>query len=141
VTDHAAAWAAIHAAGFDPRGAAVVEGASNLSVGGRGQVAEIRYQANRLTMQVTADAPAFVVISQMWYPGWQAWVDGAPAGPVLRTNYTFQGVSVPAGAHRVELRFEPPLWRAGWGLAVAGLIFTVIILLKYRRKNEGQDAD
>ena len=141
VTDHEAAWAAIHAAGFDPHGAAVVEGASNLSAGGQGQVAEIRHQANRLTMQVTADAPAFVVISQMWYPGWQAWVDGAPAGPVLRTNYTFQGISVPAGAHRVELRFAPFLWRAGWGLAAVGLIFAVFILLKYHRKDKGQDAD
>ena len=139
--DHAAAWTAIHAAGFDPRVTAVVEGASNLPAGGRGQVAEIRYQANRLTMQVTADGPAFVVISQMWYPGWQAWVDGAPAGPVLRTNYTFQGISVPAGAHRVELRFEPLLWRAGWGLAAVGLIFAAIILLKHHRKDKGQDAD
>ncbi len=141
VTDHETAWTAIHAAGFDPHGAAVVEGASNLPAGGQGQVSEIRHQANRLTMQVTADAPAFVVISQMWYPGWQAWVDGAPAGPVLRTNYTFQGISVPAGAHRVELRFEPFLWRAGWGLAAVGLIFAVFILLKYHRKDKGQDAD
>jgi hypothetical protein len=139
--DHAAAWAAIHAAGFDPRVTAVVEGASSLRAGGKGQVAEIRYQANRLTMQVTADAPAFVVISQMWYPGWQAWVDGVPAGPVLRTNYLFQGISVPAGAHRVELRFEPPLWRVGWFLTAAGLIFAVIILLKHHRKNRRQNAD
>jgi hypothetical protein len=141
VTNHDAAWTAIHAAGFDPRSVAVVEGATSLPVGGRGQVTEIRYQANRLTMQVTADGPAFLVISQMWYPGWQAWVDGARAGPVLRTNTTFQGISVPAGMHRVELRFAPPLWRAGWGLAAAGLILAAVVWLNHRRKNERKNAD
>jgi len=141
VADHDAALAAIRAAGFDPRVTAVVEGAPGLQVGGAGQVTEIRGEANGLTMQVAADAPALVVVSQMWYPGWRAWVDGQPAGPVLRTNYLFQGVNVPAGAHRVELRFAPPLWRAGWGLAAVGLIVFAIVLLKYRRKNEGQNAD
>lgn len=122
VADHEAAWTAIHAAGFDPRVTAVVEGASNLQTGGRGQVTEIRYRANRLTMRVTADGPAFVVVSQIWYPGWQAWVDGKPVGPALRTDYLFQGVQAPAGEHQIELRFEPVAWRVGWGLAGVGVI-------------------
>ncbi len=142
VANHEAAWSAIHAAGFDPRVTAVVEGASNLQAGGKGQVSEIRYQANRLTMQVTADGPAFLVVSQMWYPGWQVRIDGRPSAPALRTNYTFQGAVVPAGAHRVELRFEPALWRAGWGLAGAGLLTLAIIVLAVlvaRRKNNRRD--
>ncbi len=121
VPDHEAAWAAIRAADFDPRVTAVVETASNLQAGGRGQVTEIRAQPNRLTLQTTADGPAFLVISQVWYPGWQVWIDGQPAGPVLRTNYLFQGVLVPAGARHVELRFAPRPWLLGWGLAAVGL--------------------
>jgi hypothetical protein len=142
VAAHEAAWSAIHAAGFDPRVTAVVEGASNLQAGGQGQATEIRTRAGRLTLRVAADGPAFLVVSQVWYPGWQVWVDGRPAGPVLRTNYLFQGAALPAGEHQVELRFEPLSWRIGWGLAGAGLIVlgAIWIAARIRRRGRAEEA-
>ncbi|MCX7670558.1 MAG: hypothetical protein N2439_10865 [Anaerolineae bacterium] len=122
VADHEAAWAAIHMPGFDPRVTAVVEAASNLQVAAGGQVEAIRPGPNRLTLQVTANGPAFLVISQVWYPGWEVWLDGRPAAPPWRTDYLFQGVVVPEGAHRIELRFAPRGWRVGWWIAAAGLV-------------------
>jgi uncharacterized membrane protein YfhO len=38
---------------------------------------------------------------------WKAWIDGRPA-PVMRTDYTFMGVVLPAGSHKVTLRYQPP---------------------------------
>jgi hypothetical protein len=137
VSDHEAAWAAIHVPGFDPRSTAVVEGAPNLAGGGRGQVSEIRSSPNRLSMQVTADGPALLAVSQVWYLGWQVWIDGRAQGAPLRTNYLFQGVPVPAGTHQVELRFAPSLWGIGWALAGAialGLIAATIWLWIARRR-------
>ncbi len=131
--DHEAAWQAIHAAGFAPAATAVVEGATDLS-GGRGQVSAVVRSGNRLRFQVTADAPAFVVISQVWYPGWQVRIDGQPAGAPLRTDYLFQGVAVPAGAHTVELRFAPRLWGLGWLLAGAGLLLVAGLAWAARRR-------
>ncbi len=108
-----------------------------LAVGGRGQVSEIRSSPNRLSMQVTADGPALLAVSQVWYPGWQVWIDGRAQAAPLRTNYLFQGVPVPAGTHQVELRFAPTLWRIGWVLAGAialGLIAAAIWLWIARRR-------
>ncbi len=119
VEDHEAAWQAIHAAGFDPRATAVVEGGA-VAAGGQAQVTDLRRTGNRFSFQVTADAPAFVVVSQIWYPGWQVRIDGAAAGAPRRTNFLFQGVAVPAGTHAVELRFAPTLWWVGWLLAGIG---------------------
>ncbi|MFN8496742.1 MAG: YfhO family protein [Anaerolineae bacterium] len=59
-----------------------------------------------VVVEVAADAPALLALSEMWYPGWQATVDGAPA-PLLRAYNTLMAVPVPAGAHTVELRFDP----------------------------------
>ncbi len=126
--DHEAAWQAIHAADFAPAANAVVEGdAAALAgvTGGQGQVSGVVRTGNRLIFQVTADAPAFVVISQVWYPGWQVRIDDQAAGAPLRTDYLFQGVAVPAGAHTVELRFAPRLWTLGWLLAGVGLLLVV----------------
>jgi uncharacterized membrane protein YfhO len=81
--------------------------------------------ANGLSLQAMAKGPALLVLSQVWYPGWQVWVDGAPHGQPLRVDYLFQGVALSAGSHRIELRFQPPLWRIGWivaGVALLGLL-------------------
>ena len=127
VGDHEAAWAAIHAPGFDPGVVAVVEGVVDVAGGGKGQVSELRTGPGRLELEVVADGPALLVISQMWYPGWQVRVDGQPQGQPLRVDYAFQGVMLEDGTHRVELRFAPPLWRWGWVLAS----LTLIVLLAY----------
>lgn len=135
-SDHAAAWAAIHAAGFDPRVTAVVEGASNLPVGGRGAVFDLRSKPNGLALRVVADGPALLIVSQAWYPGWQVQIDGQDHGAPMRANYAFQGVAVPAGTHQVELRFAPILWRFGWALAALGLIALVAALIGGRRQKD-----
>lgn len=142
VAGHEEAWAAIHAPDFDPAMAAVVENASaltsTLTSSVRGQVTEMAAAPNRLTLKATADGPAFLVVSQVWYPGWQVTVDGRPQGPPLRTDYLFQGVALEPGSHTVELRFAPPLWRLGWalaGLAAAGA--ALVILLGRRAKASG----
>ncbi|MCX6028482.1 MAG: hypothetical protein NT169_04155 [Chloroflexi bacterium] len=129
VADHEAAWAAIHAPGFDPASLAVIEGAAPAG-GGRGAVAEIRSAPGRVTVAATTDGPALLVVSQMWYPGWQVWVDGRPQGAPLRVDYAFQGVPLPTGTHEIELRFAPSLWRWGWvlaGVAAAGLLAALVI--------------
>jgi hypothetical protein len=56
--------------------------------------------------------PGLLVIAEAWHPGWRAWLDGKEAHP-LQTNLSLIGILTPAGAHRVELRFEP----LGWPLA------------------------
>lgn len=132
--DHAAAWAAVLTSGFDPATTAVVEGGPALIATGPGAVTDLRGAANRLTFTVRADTSAFVVVSQVWYPGWQVRIDGRLAGAPMRTDYLFQGVAVPAGQHTVELRFAPPLWQMGWVLAGLGVVGMIVwIILKMRR--------
>ncbi len=142
VPDHEAAWDAIHAPAFDPAVAAVVEGPTPAG-GGEGQVAEIRSEAGRLSLTVTAQGPVLLVVSQVWYPGWRVWVDGRAAGAPLRTDYLFQGVPLDTGTHQVELRFEPPLWRWGWALAGVGWAGVGGLLVALRRraaKREGRSG-
>lgn len=136
VSDHEAAWSAIQEPTFDPETTAIVEGTA-LPEASPARVTGIQLAPNRVRVEVTADGPAFLVLSQYWYPGWRAYVDGVAQGDPYRTDYVFQGVSVPAGTHSVELRFAPPLWRFGWLLAGVGwLLFGLGVayaLLRRRR--------
>jgi len=61
------------------------------------------------------------VISQLDYPGWTASVDGKPF-PVLRADYAFQAIAVPAGRSTVDLRFRPRSLYIGAALSVLGLL-------------------
>jgi uncharacterized membrane protein YfhO len=62
-----------------------------------------------------------LVVSDAWYPGWSATVDGKPA-PLLRADYALVGVALPAGRHVVELRFASRPTRAGLALSLLGVI-------------------
>ena len=64
-----------------------------------------------LELDVEAPATAFVVVADANLPGWGATLDAAPA-PLFRVDHLLRGVSVPAGRHRITMRYEPPGWAA-----------------------------
>jgi hypothetical protein len=72
-----------------------------------------RDDPDRLELDVDAPQMAFVVVADAWMPGWSVAVDGARA-PLFRVDHLLRGVAVPAGDHRVTMRYEPP----GWAVSV-----------------------
>jgi hypothetical protein len=63
-------------------------------------------------IEVNAAEPAWVVFSQAWYPAWKAYLNGKPV-KLWRANHAYQALEVPAGKHRVELRYEDRAFYAG----------------------------
>ena len=103
--DGDAALAAVRDPTFDAGEEAIVEGVAGGGFGGA-DAASIRVDdPERLAVAVTARGPALLVVRTAWDEGWSATVDGR-ASPVLRTDFLFQGVRVPAGRHVVELRYR-----------------------------------
>ena len=77
--------------------------------------------ANRVTVKVLASGPLLAVLSDRWYPGCKATVDGVDA-PVLRANGVFRAVPIPAGVSDVVFSFEPGSILLGAAISVAGLL-------------------
>lgn len=73
---------------------------------GEAPLTVLSYAPGALTFEATTAQPGFIVISEGFHPRWTARVDGQPA-PLLRADYLAQAVPVPAGTHRVQVRFEP----------------------------------
>lgn len=87
--------------------------------------AEIReYQPNRVTVMVADGSPGFLVLTDPWYPGWTATVDGEST-PVYRADSFFRAVRLPAGARAVVFRFEPASLR--WGRVISGVALVLVI--------------
>jgi hypothetical protein len=67
---------------------------------------KISESPNKLIVRAQADVAGYLIVGDTWYPGWRAWVDGK-ATPVLRANYLFRAISVPAGSHEVIVSYHP----------------------------------
>jgi hypothetical protein len=70
-------------------------------------------------VEVDVDAPrdGMVFMSEPFHPLRAAWVDGEPAD-TMKVNLAFTGVRVPAGRHRIELRYDPRAYQAGWWMSI-----------------------
>jgi hypothetical protein len=66
----------------------------------------VSYKRNAVTLEVDSTRAGVLVLHDIHYPGWEAWVDGVRR-PILRANLLFRGVEIPPGRHRVEFRFRP----------------------------------
>jgi len=82
-----------------------------------------------VTLDVEAPKEGFVVLTDQYFPGWVATVDGRPV-PIQRANYAFRLVEVPAGRSTVEFRYRPGMLRLGAAVSAASLA-TVIGLLAW----------
>jgi uncharacterized membrane protein YfhO len=74
------------------------------------------------------------VLTDAFFPGWQATVDGQPAA-IVRADFALRGVSVPAGRHQVVFEYTPASFRLG--AAISGgalLVLTIWTLIDARRR-------
>jgi len=101
--------------------AASAIGLPSAAPGEPGRVRIVRYGHSAVTMTTSTSVPGLVVLCDMMYPGWRAYVNGRSAD-ILKVNGIFRGVHVPAGECRVEFRFEPGSLRAGLVLMCLGLL-------------------
>ena len=86
-----------------------------------------RYEPEHISVQLDAPPPAgtALVVSENYYPGWTATVDGH-AAPVTRTDYNLIGVQLPANASRVELTFADPAYGTGKTVTLLALLLAVV---------------
>lgn len=92
-----------------------------------GRATVVRYEPGRVTVETEADAARLLVLTDTFFPGWIATIDGART-EILRANYAFRAVVVPPGRHAAEFRYRPASFRVGAGLSAAGLLCAVLLV-------------
>lgn len=79
---------------------AVVEDLQKKQIVGLGKVKIINYSANKIIISTGNQHVGFLVLSDIYYPTWHAFIDGKETR-IYQTDFTFRGVFVPAGKHEV----------------------------------------
>ena len=97
----------------------------------RGEVNVTLRSPARWLLETDAERDSLLVRASRFDPRWVARLDGTEV-PLLRANYLFQAVAIPAGEHRLELSFEPST--VGTWIAVSGrLLLLGLTVLWWRR--------
>jgi hypothetical protein len=77
------------------------------------------YSNDRVEVLTDSATNGYLVMSDAWYPGWRARVDGAEV-PIIRADYLFRGIPLTAGKHRVVFQYLPRAFRYGLLISIAG---------------------
>ncbi len=140
VDSEEAALEAVTSPGFDPLRVAVTErrvpGVAE-GPGSRppGSARIVRYEPERVELRARAERAGLLVLSDTYFPGWKAEVDGQETD-VEPVDYALRGVRVGPGEHTVVMRYAPLSWTLGWvisALALLGLVVVVAVGLRRRR--------
>jgi hypothetical protein len=94
------------------------------------------YRPEHVTIRTDSERAGFLVLTQAFYPGWEATVDGAPAR-LLGADALYQAVHVPAGKHTVAFTFQPRSLLVGEAISVASLavcLVGLVLALTARRR-------
>ncbi len=120
---------------FDPSQIAVVENPpagiplpSGDAQAFTGTASIVSYRDNSVVIRTAADREGMLVLSDSFYPGWVAEIDGR-ATPILRTDFLFRGVVVPAGEHVVTFSFRP--WSLALGAVLTLLTSCTVLLISF----------
>jgi len=116
-----AAWDALHAPGFDPARTVVVEGAPAALGPAKGaERAEVVSRGpNDVVVEIEASAPGYLVLSEVFYPGWRAIDQAGGKRAIQRANFAFRAVAVEAGVSQLRFVYSPASFWVGAALSAA----------------------
>ncbi len=123
--------------GFDPTVNLLIQGEAlpPPPAEGKGSAEIETYEPDRVVVRVETNAPAFLLLTDIVYPGWEVRVDGEKER-LYPAYYAFRGVPVPEGRHVVDFRYRPASFRYGVALSAAALaLFALLAWVGRKRRS------
>ncbi|MBM3245875.1 MAG: YfhO family protein [Candidatus Omnitrophica bacterium] len=97
------------------------------------KVAITRYEPSRVMIDAELKSGGFLVLSDSYYPGWKAFVDGREQ-KIYQADYLLRGVYLPGGVHKVVFTYDPLSFKIGAAISVSAFIFAILYLFFLRIK-------
>jgi len=95
------------------------------------QVTVVEYKPERVVVNVQTERAGYLVLTDSWYPGWVAWIDGKET-PIYRADYIFRAVPLSPGQHTVVFEYRPA--SLFWGAVISGvsvLLGIALVIFKW----------
>lgn len=80
------------------------------------------YSANRIGLRANLTANAWIILTDTFYPGWKATIDGKTRANILVANYIFRAIHVPKGRHEIVFEYWPTYFSVSITVALMTLL-------------------
>jgi uncharacterized membrane protein YfhO len=91
----------------------------------------VAYDPECVKLEVDAGSVGYLVLTDTYYPGWEAEVDGQTV-PIYRANLTSRAIALDAGHHQVVFNYRPHTFYTGTAISLLTLLATIIGLIRIR---------
>ena len=117
----------------------LLEKSPNKPLDNKGEYKEAKiayYSPNKIGVDVDMDYPGFLVLGDVWYPGWKA-LDNGKKAEIYRANYIFRSIYLDSGKHKVDFIYDPLSFKIGLWTSTLTLFFIIayIIIYIYKAKH------
>ena len=101
-----------------------------------GEASFTRPDSDQVLVNANLGCRGLLIVSEPFYPGWKAYVDGEPK-EIHEVFGALRGVVLETGSHRVEMRYRPSVVAIGAALSCSGIAVGILLILRSRRQNAG----
>ncbi len=99
----------------------------------QGSVRIDSYKSNTVDLTVNSKSRQFLFLSDSYFPGWKAYINGKPT-KILRANYMFRAIVIGPGKHQVRFEYDPLSFKLGLAVTLTTILLCGVYFLKERRK-------
>jgi hypothetical protein len=118
---------------FNPATAVILERAPGIAMASGdspiGTCQVRKYENGDLDVDTDTTRDGYLVLSEVYYPGWRATIDGREV-PVERADYLITALPLPAGKHHVTYRYDPVSFKVGAGCTAASCLAGAVLLVR-----------
>ena len=93
----------------------------------------VEYVDGTVRLTCNSNKDGFLVLNDLYYPGWKAYVDGDEVD-IYKTDYIFRSIYLTAGTHEVVFSYEPESVRIGIMISGISILGFLSLMLIKRRK-------
>ena len=99
-----------------------------------GNLYYISFTNGKFDIKYESDEAGWIVIRQVWYPGWKAEIDDSTTLKIHQVDYLFQGIFVPAGNHSISISYKPNSFL--YGSLISSISLVILVIFVYRNTNK-----
>ncbi len=100
---------------------------------GVGSCRILHYRPDNITIKVDAKHDAFLLLNDIYYPGWKCYVDGRPQ-EILRANYLLRTVKITKGHHDIRFVFRPFSVTLGVIVTIFTVMFSLLVIFVEKKE-------
>lgn len=91
-----------------------------------------KYSDQESLIKINAKEDGSLFISDTWYPGWKAYVDGVETN-IYRVDFLFRSIPIPSGNHEIRMVYVPVSFYDGLEISVASMVLLIILVILGKR--------